>query len=1231
MQSETRSLPSPNRQRWQPLRSGFVNLYRYDREEFRYDNGRLLLRGNNGTGKSRVLALQLPFLFDGEVNPQRLEPDADPSKRVEWNLLMDRYPDRAGYTWIEFGRCAQDGQEHYVTLGCGLTAAEGKPGVRQWFFITTQRIGRNLDLVSSSKQVLGKDRLREKIGSAGQVFEAAGAYRRAVNEALFQLDEYRYAGLVNLLIQLRRPQLTRRLEEHELSRALSEAMPPVSTAVIANVADAFHDLQSDRTQLDSSKAALAAVERFLTVYRSYAEIAAKRRADKVLAAHYEYEVGMKEILTAEAECDRSLAELARLKTEMQRLSLEEHALQAEIAAFHQSPQMTDARTLEQVHREANERRRDAECAATELADAAQARRICADEHLRMRANVEQREHRLAAATDAAAQAAAAAGLDQIHRESLGVLDVRAAGEFVLKQARENIAATVQTQIEKIERSGKLNERVLSAKDQLQRATAERDQLSGVVDDAREHLNVARGEHRSAITSFLGAVSDWTLDLAELPLPFDEAFLRSVTEWCDVPRGPNPFAVASRKAVDESSRDFAERRAHLKQLERTHTEELNRLETEHERLASLESVGDSITESQRARMLELQTAVLEAQTRLDPVIDSIDDLDRREGILRGEAGAAPAGEAVRAAYDYAAAVARHVDTLRRRLAEAEEYVTQKQSQTSQITEQRDRAVEDLGIARWVDDLSSARDAITQYRLALCSLWTAVESFQEARAAGESAWTKVEHASAREARQKEIAGRFERQAIAAEIARDAAGRAADASFDEILRHVDQARHRLEQLRIEEKETRRRYHDTEVAVTRVDERLRNRTEMLNSQTDRRETAASSLRTFASTGLLNLVVPGIADIHNILSSTTRTVELAFELASRLDGIDANDAAWEHHQKSVPSEFSTLMQALSAEGCQSSAAFRDDVFVATAVFTGQERTIDELRDILLDDVATRQMLLETRQRQILEDHLVGQVSSHLRELLLAAEEQVRQMNEELESRPMSTGMKLRFVWRPAEDAPVGMGEARRSLMQFDAAWSPEERKMLGAFLHQQIQAVCSDMEGASWQELLAEALDYRKWHRFVVERYQDGVWKRLTRRTHGTGSGGEKAVALTLPHFAAAAAFYRTAHALAPRLILLDEAFVGIDADMRSKCMGLIHTFDLDFIMTSEREWGCYQTLPGIAIYQLSTRPGIDAIGLTRWVWNGRQRSLIHDVKNVEASSAETTEGADLVSVVQQ
>lgn len=98
------SLPKPTRVRWQPTRSGLVNIFRYDQEEFRFEDGRLLLRGNNGSGKSRVLALQLPFLLDGEISPHRVEPDADPAKRIEWNLLMDRHDERVGFTWIEFGR-----------------------------------------------------------------------------------------------------------------------------------------------------------------------------------------------------------------------------------------------------------------------------------------------------------------------------------------------------------------------------------------------------------------------------------------------------------------------------------------------------------------------------------------------------------------------------------------------------------------------------------------------------------------------------------------------------------------------------------------------------------------------------------------------------------------------------------------------------------------------------------------------------------------------------------------------------------------------------------------------------------------------------------------------------------------------------------------------------------------------------------------------------------------------
>ena len=48
--------------------AGLVDLFYYDAEEFAFRDGRLLLRGNNGTGKSKVLALTLPFLLDGDLS-----------------------------------------------------------------------------------------------------------------------------------------------------------------------------------------------------------------------------------------------------------------------------------------------------------------------------------------------------------------------------------------------------------------------------------------------------------------------------------------------------------------------------------------------------------------------------------------------------------------------------------------------------------------------------------------------------------------------------------------------------------------------------------------------------------------------------------------------------------------------------------------------------------------------------------------------------------------------------------------------------------------------------------------------------------------------------------------------------------------------------------------------------------------------------------------------------------
>lgn len=259
-------LPEPSRRRWQPLRIGLVELYYYDSEEFWFHDGHLLLRGNNGTGKSKVLSLTLPFLFDASLKSSRIEPDGDAGKKMAWNLLLNgRHDRRIGYAWIELGRRDDDGRAHYLTLGAGLSANAARAGVDSWFFVTEDvRIGEDLWLTTTQRSVLTKDRLSEALGARGRVFDTASAYRRAIDERLFHLGEARYAALMDTLIQLRQPQLSKRPNEDSLSEALTEALPPLPGDLLGDVAEAMNQLEdykqevADLTALDAPRCTAAA-------------------------------------------------------------------------------------------------------------------------------------------------------------------------------------------------------------------------------------------------------------------------------------------------------------------------------------------------------------------------------------------------------------------------------------------------------------------------------------------------------------------------------------------------------------------------------------------------------------------------------------------------------------------------------------------------------------------------------------------------------------------------------------------------------------------------------------------------------------------------------------------------------------------------------------------------------------------------------------------------------------
>jgi uncharacterized protein (TIGR02680 family) len=1326
-----------------------VNLYRYDYEEFWYEDGHLLLRGNNGTGKSRVLALQLPFLLDGDISPHRLEPDGDISKKIEWNLLLgNKYSDRLGYTWIEFGRIDSDGHEHFVTLGCGLHAAEHRGLVAKWFFVTNQRIGLDVFLLSSQRIPLTKERLSLAIGDRGAIYTTAGEYRKAVDQILFQLGD-RYYPLVNLLVQLRQPQLSRHLDEKLLSRVLSEALPPLSEQIITDVADSFRSLDDDQSALASLRAARAGVDTFLQEYRGYLQIAALRRGASVRSAQAAYD-NTRDALRETRELLRHTEdELGIANATIADLEVEEQARTAALKALSDSPEMQDARTLEKAQQHALDRKNGAAAAETDHKNAIARRSELSDQ---VKANHESAFQTLSQVKECASRA--------VIRSSETGIDTRIVSTVELSYNERLHDKIFQTSSKKLweeatqgrllasQHLRRLNSELQKARDVLENAITTKSLAEGDVNSAVERRHSAYDDHRHETELFADAFRLWANSVVELEIVNSDDLFDSIHVWSERAEGAAPARLAAETAFAAVTKRVSELMAQLERNREDVALVIEKLEDEqrslrdgihipppapHTRVLNvrenkegaplwlLVDFAENVPPSARAGIEaaleasgfldswvapngtlldgENDTILLPSKTsagtyqRLDMVLKpSIDRTDLRTATLDEDLVAAilhsipvgksageiwfdadgtwqtgplrgswtksepqHIGQSARAASrrkrlaEIEAELSRHKDALRElqqkgadigsrqrlaeselqrlpddsgvrnaialvtqaavaleasrhRLADAEARVARQRTECKALSDKRDNAAADVKLDQWIEDLNGFEAKVHELRTALAGFWPNVQSYSNAKVSQQRSENMFAEAKREEDRRAAAFHDARQAAAAAEAEFEVLQSSIGASVKQILEKIETVKHDLQNVQERLEAAERKSGDLRVDAATQSKDVDRFEADFETATTSRDSACKKLQKLSAARLLQIVLPGL-EATEIPWSATRAVEIARSLANTFPNMDASDSAWDASEKDIHHHIQTLIEALQPHGHRPLYSPEDGVVSVVVYVQGKEWTMADLRYDLDVQIRDRQRILDEREIEILERHLIGEVSSHLHDLLHQAMELVERMNGEIESRPMSTGMALRFKWELDEDAPDGLDEIRALLLRKDGTWSMGDRQRLGHFLQQQIKSVREDYESGTWADHLKFALDYRTWHRFIVERQQDGRWQRLTRRTHGTGSGGEKAVALTIPQFAAAAAHYQSASPFAPRLILLDEAFVGIDNDMRSKCMGLLAAFDLDFIMTSEREWGCYATLPGLAIYQLSSRQGLDGVGITRWIWNGRQR----------------------------
>jgi len=129
--------------RWVPNRAGLFNFWYYHEQIFNFSNGKMLLRGANGSGKSVTMQSFIPVLLDGRKSPDRLDPFGSKARRMEDYLLGEKdvvdHDERTGYLFMEY---KMRGSEKYITTGIGMQAKRNK-GLKSWYFIIkdNRRIG----------------------------------------------------------------------------------------------------------------------------------------------------------------------------------------------------------------------------------------------------------------------------------------------------------------------------------------------------------------------------------------------------------------------------------------------------------------------------------------------------------------------------------------------------------------------------------------------------------------------------------------------------------------------------------------------------------------------------------------------------------------------------------------------------------------------------------------------------------------------------------------------------------------------------------------------------------------------------------------------------------------------------------------------------------------------------------------------------------------------------------
>ncbi|MBU3103990.1 SbcC/MukB-like Walker B domain-containing protein [Clostridium gasigenes] len=1186
--------------RWVANKFGLFNFWYYDDQEYKLENGKIIFKGTNGSGKSVTTQSFIPLLLDGDKRPNRIDPFGTKSRRIEDYILMeDGEEDRISYLYMEFKKPKS---KTYITIGIGFRARKGKK-LENWHFILKdgRRINKDFKLYefSGEKIPLNQKKFENRLGEGNVFTLSQKEYMNKVNEHLFGYSDIEnYKELLNLLIELRSPKLSKDFKPTKIYGILNKSLNTLSEDDLRDISEAMDNMDSLNNNLEELDKSLRSAEKIYNAFSKYnktiiykkgldynrCRLRVKNEADSIDKLY-------KENSAAEILKEVSKEEIKELKLILQDAKIKRKALEN-----HKGFKISEK--LVELKNENNE-------VINLLENKKKSEEDKLDKKRKSKGEIEGKELKIYNIEKVIK------GLlddEEYYREKSyyeSIVNIKneislkedCSLDLVLENARsyEDLIGTIYKLIIKLSEAKKELDKIFLLEHKNKREVKELDRK---LNEGIELLTTSKIEYIEKINRYLDKCKELKIKDKELNKLFRT--IHKVEEIYEA----NKIEFIIKGLAEEKLMNLKDENIKLNNKNECKDNEIKELESE---IIKLENNKESIEEEENVKNLKKEKLLItQSITHIEVSIFTItNEIDNFPKVNDIETSITLIDEAKRKLKDGESLLKiirdqlfekeRDKEKLDSRIIEEGEYI-----KIPKNLEAFEEAVESIKLyieainnlkynhnnkSHIEKEIKSTKDIIEDINFDIDIIISEIHGLKGKREKISAEIQSLEEIlkSLNLGNTKEelnsVIHITENYPDAIEVSRESYIRN-KAKIEVIQKDIIKSKDKLEKEKKIFKYYKKILND-EISLGYIEE-IRD----LNEE----EAAIKILE---------------SDGQGLIEKKDRIVSKLFETISQYGSelVEYNLKKEDIFLDYTKTEDEEINEILSG-------GIRIDL-----MFKINRRNIKliDLINHLVSSIEEQKLLISDKEREIFEDTLINTLSSKISAKIYNANKWVKQINALMSSMDTSNGLKLDLKWIAKKSENIGeLGSKELTKIignpQFMDA---DEREKLSNHFKESLKKAkkLADDEdiNKSYQAIIKEVLDYREWYEFRLS-YSNNKSSKLNELTDNEFfklSGGEKAMAMYIPLFAAINARYNAADKKdCPRIIALDEAFAGVDEQNINTMFTLLEGLDLDYVLNSQVLWGTYESVKSLIIYEL-IRQGDDVILPIKYKWNGKVKSI--------------------------